>query len=146
MGKAQEDTRTTNFYSRAYQDTNSLTALQVLPDLFNIPLPDTIMPVAPIYDEELATFFSGYEYRYDILDKIDHEVARLASALYHGEKVTFGERKLVAYALFANVVDTYKVENEASLPKQAMLAYTPTVLRIQLPEGLASPSLLARTW
>ena len=120
--------------------------LQVLPDLFNIPLPDTIMPVTPIYDEELATFFSGYEYRYDILDKIDYEVARLANALHHGEKVTFGERKLVAYALFANVVDTYKVENDASLPKQAVLAYVPTVLRIQLPEGLASPSLFARTW
>ncbi|KAK5126136.1 hypothetical protein LTR85_011491 [Meristemomyces frigidus] len=79
-----------------------------LPDLYNIPLPEALVPLAGIYDTELADFFDGYEYRVDILHKIDQEVARLANALYHGERVTFAQRKLIGYTLYGNVVDAFK--------------------------------------
>lgn len=88
--------------------TYVLTSLQALPNLHSIPLPQIIVPTASMYGAELADFFDGYEYRTDILQKIDHEVARLANALYHGERVTFAQRRLVVYALYGNVADAFR--------------------------------------
>lgn len=83
--------------------------MQALPDIHNIPLPALIPQISRVVgDDELVDFFQGYEYRFDILEKIDLEVAGLVDSLYHGQRVTFAERKLVVFALYGNVVDTYK--------------------------------------
>ncbi|KAK4543183.1 hypothetical protein LTR36_005733 [Oleoguttula mirabilis] len=79
-----------------------------LPDLYNIPLPKVLVPIASVYDTELAEFFDGYDYRVDLLRKVDDEVTRLVNTLYRGERVTFAQRKLIGYTLYGNVVDAYK--------------------------------------
>lgn len=85
--------------------------MQALPDLYSIEyntLPPTLTPIAGIYDTELVDFFGGYEYRVDILQKIDAEVARLEQALLYGDRVTFAQRKLLGYTLWGNVADAFK--------------------------------------
>ncbi|KAK3633491.1 hypothetical protein LTR56_015744 [Elasticomyces elasticus] len=80
----------------------------VLPDLSRIPLPQVVVPIANIYDTELHQFFEGHEYRVDILMRIDEVVLALCKSLYHGDYVTYAQRKLVVYTLFGNVVDAFK--------------------------------------
>ena len=66
------------------------------------------MPLAQKQDPELFDFFAGYEYRTDILMRIDLDVRGIADALYHGRKVSMAERKLVILAWYGNLVDAYK--------------------------------------
>ena len=61
------------------------------------------------YDEELVQFFTGFDYRYDILHKIDEEVKALQYRLYHGERVEYAQKKLVVLTLYGNLVDAFKV-------------------------------------
>ena len=53
-------------------------------------------------------FFNGFEYRTDILHKIDDEVLRICQALFYGQRVTLAERKLTVLALYGNVADVYR--------------------------------------
>lgn len=81
----------------------------ILPDRDNdITLPHAMPSVAATVDEELVDFFDGYEYRYDILHKIDIEVATLCNGLRSGVHLTWTQRLLVTLSLFGNPVDAYK--------------------------------------
>lgn len=59
-------------------------------------------------DLELDEFFDGFEYRWDILDKIDREVSFACTELSAGRSVPPGLRRLVCYAVWGNAVDAYK--------------------------------------
>ncbi|OCL05369.1 hypothetical protein AOQ84DRAFT_252231, partial [Glonium stellatum] len=60
------------------------------------------------YDEELTEFFDGFEYRYDILERIDRDVYDACQELKARITVPHRRRRLVAYAVFGNPVDTFK--------------------------------------
>ncbi|OCK85181.1 hypothetical protein K432DRAFT_277015, partial [Lepidopterella palustris CBS 459.81] len=60
------------------------------------------------YDEELVAFFQDYDYRYDILERIDNEVLHACQALDVGTLLPRRLRRLVAYVIFGNPVDAYK--------------------------------------
>ena len=89
---------------------NSLTSFvaKAFPDLWNIKPVFDATPLALKHDEELIEFFNGYEYRIDILQQIDREVSQLSDELYHGQRITYGQRKLIAHAVYGNLVDAYK--------------------------------------
>lgn len=60
------------------------------------------------HDDELQDFFDGYEYRWDILAKIDEEAQKLCNILMQGGRLSHAQRTLVVLAMFGNVVDAYK--------------------------------------
>ena len=60
------------------------------------------------YDEELTEFFDGYEYRYDILERIDRDVHDACEELRAGMLIPHRRRRLVLYAVFGNPVDAFK--------------------------------------
>lgn len=59
-------------------------------------------------DPELIDFFDGYEYRHDIIERIDGEVYMGIKDVAHGRHIPVGLRKLVCYAVWGNPVDAYK--------------------------------------
>ncbi|KAF2110844.1 hypothetical protein BDV96DRAFT_583040 [Lophiotrema nucula] len=59
-------------------------------------------------DAELDDFFAGFEYRYDILERIDREVYFACIDMQAGRPVSTSLRRLVCYAVFGNPVDAYK--------------------------------------
>jgi hypothetical protein len=65
-------------------------------------------PQGKKYDPELDDFFRGYDYRYDILAKIDEEVIMGTQKLEYGHDVSISLRKLICYAVFGHPVDAYK--------------------------------------
>ncbi|KAF2654415.1 hypothetical protein K491DRAFT_600915 [Lophiostoma macrostomum CBS 122681] len=59
-------------------------------------------------DKELDDFFEGFDYRYDILDRIDAEVMYACDNIRHGRFVSRDLRRLVCYAIYGHPVDAYK--------------------------------------
>ncbi|KAJ4350077.1 uncharacterized protein N0V89_008698 [Didymosphaeria variabile] len=76
----------------------------------NLTLPVGFSPVSlrNRHDSELDDFFEGFEYRWDILDKIDREVCFACVEIISGRTVPSGLRRLVCYAAWGNPVDAYK--------------------------------------
>lgn len=77
-------------------------------DYFDLPLGHTYCPLRKKYDGELVEFFAGFEYRHDIIDRIDQEVYQGVQDLSYGRPVPVSLRKLICYALWGNPVDAYK--------------------------------------
>lgn len=73
-------------------------------------LPSGFQPTSLKYtpDKELDDFFDGFEYRYDILDRIDMEVSSVCNELRYGRFVNANLCRLVCYAVYGNPVDAYK--------------------------------------
>lgn len=77
-------------------------------DHFTLPADYPYQPLNTRHDPELVDFFDGFEYRHDIIDRIDQEVRSAMRALAYGDQLPLGLRKLVCYALWGNPVDAYK--------------------------------------
>ncbi|KAF1970063.1 hypothetical protein BU23DRAFT_571114 [Bimuria novae-zelandiae CBS 107.79] len=60
------------------------------------------------HDPELDDFFEGFDYRWDIIDRIDREVMFACNEISSGKSVPSGLRRLVCYAAWGNPVDAYK--------------------------------------
>lgn len=103
----------------------------------NFQIPALLPRLATAYDEELISFFGGYEYRYDILERIDEEVARLYERQCRGEVMTYDQRTLVTYVAFGNPVDAYKQASPSMIGASSGIINSISV-RIQLPDRLAS--------
>jgi hypothetical protein len=59
-------------------------------------------------DPELLDFFDGFEYRNDIIERIDQEVYAGVMAIVNGQQISLALRKLVCYAVWGNPIDAYK--------------------------------------
>jgi hypothetical protein len=79
-------------------------------------------------------FFDGFDYRHDIIERIDKEVYGGMQELVNGRTITIGLRKLMCYAVWGNPVDTYKwfeysYQNEYMphryLPEHVVLGHVP---------------------
>lgn len=68
----------------------------------------TYCPLRKKYDQELIDFFDGFDYRHDIIDRIDQEVYMGIQDLAFGRPVSMALRKLICYAIWGNPVDAYK--------------------------------------
>jgi len=77
-------------------------------DNFPLPLGYPYQPLSTKLDPELVEFFDGFEYRHDIIDRIDQEVRMAMRELAYGGTIPPGLRKLVCYAIWGNPVDAYK--------------------------------------
>ncbi|KAF2791251.1 hypothetical protein K505DRAFT_389450 [Melanomma pulvis-pyrius CBS 109.77] len=75
---------------------------------FSLPAGFRPTSLGMIKDKELEDFFDGFDYRYDILDRIDREVSAACVDLIYGRPVSSGLRRLVCYAVWGNPVDAYK--------------------------------------
>ncbi|KAF2634494.1 hypothetical protein P280DRAFT_413672, partial [Massarina eburnea CBS 473.64] len=93
-------------------------------------------------DTELVDFFGGFEFRWDILDRIDDEVTRACAALKLGRFVKAGLRKLVCYAVWGNPIDACKqpVYNyqedflaNTYLPEHVVLCEVPKIAGYTIP-------------
>ena len=99
----------TNLYAfRILNIVYSYVAGVVLPRGFTLPVGFTPQPLEGKYDEELSDFFEGYQFRHDIIRRIDAEVAIACREISMGRNVASGLRRLVCYALWGNPVDAYK--------------------------------------
>lgn len=85
-------------------------------------------------DPELVEFFDDFEYRHDIIERIDKEVYIGIQALASGHYLPVGLRKLICYAVWGNPVDAYKwfeysYQNDHMpyryLPEHSVLVYAP---------------------
>lgn len=85
-------------------------------------------------DPELVEFFDGFDYRHDILERIDKEVYAGMQALACGRYTPVALRKLICYAVWGNPVDAYKwfeysYQNEYMphryLPEHVVLGHVP---------------------
>jgi hypothetical protein len=76
----------------------------------NFPLPPGFpyQPLSTKTDPELVDFFDGFDYRHDIIDRIDQEVRMAMRELACGGTISLALRKLVCYAVWGNPVDAYK--------------------------------------
>jgi hypothetical protein len=80
-------------------------------DNFPLPADYPYQPLSTRTDPELVDFFDGFDYRHDIIDRIDGEVRVAMRELAYGGSVPLALRKLVCYALWGNPVDAYKVRS-----------------------------------
>lgn len=71
-------------------------------------IPPVLPSVVAYVDDELVDFFDGYDYRSDILRKIDDEVFRLVELLRSAQQLTPPQRRLLALGLFGNPSDAFK--------------------------------------
>jgi hypothetical protein len=103
-------------------------------EYFSLPLDFPYRPLSTKRDPELDDFFDGFEYRHDIIGRIDHEVRMGMQNLAYGRPVPLALRKLVCYALWGNPVDAYKwfeysYQNEYMphryLPEHVVLGHLP---------------------
>lgn len=74
----------------------------------NANLPAVIPPLAKAYDVELVDFFDGWNYRYDILEQMDHHIADLMRQHEHGVRLTSAQYKMLQFGVYGNPVDAYK--------------------------------------
>lgn len=91
-------------------------------------------PLSTKSDPELVDFFDGFDYRHDIIERIDQEVYMGMRELACGRSITLALRKLVCYAVWGNPVDAYKwfeysYQNEYMphryLPEHVVLGHVP---------------------
>ncbi|KAJ4332862.1 hypothetical protein N0V87_008075 [Didymella glomerata] len=77
-------------------------------EYFTLPANYTYHRLRTKVDPELVSFFEGFEYRWDIIDRIDMAVRGAIQALGTGQPVNPGWRRLICYAIWGNPVDAYK--------------------------------------
>jgi hypothetical protein len=77
-------------------------------DVFPVPRDFSYQPLSTKTDPELLEFFDGFEYRHDIIERIDQEVYVGMSDLANGRHISLSLRKLVCYAVWGNPADAYK--------------------------------------
>ncbi|UPX20143.1 uncharacterized protein EKO05_0010385 [Ascochyta rabiei] len=75
---------------------------------FTLPTNFSYRPLRSKTDTELVDFFHGFEYRHDIIDRIDEVVRRGVHAMSLGRAVPSGYRQLICYAIWGNPSDAYK--------------------------------------
>lgn len=75
---------------------------------FTLPANFPYQPLCTKVDPELVDFFEGFEYRWDIIDRIDQAVRGGIQALARGQPLSSGYRRLVCYAVWGNPSDAYK--------------------------------------
>jgi hypothetical protein len=116
-------------------------------EYFTLPTDYAYQPLCLKVDPELVDFFEGFEYRWDILDRIDMEVRGLIQALQRGQPVNSAWRRLVCYAVWGNPSDAYKwyeyqLQEEylphRYLPEHVVLGHLPKLAG----EAVAQPSSL----
>lgn len=73
-----------------------------------VKLPIIIPSITGVDDIELRDFFDGYEYRMDILQKIDDEVHHLAAMLRNAGSLTFPQRHLLSLSIWGNPACAFK--------------------------------------
>jgi hypothetical protein len=103
-------------------------------DAFTLPMDYVYRPLSTMRDPELMEFFDGFDYRHDIIERIDKEVYGGMQDLVNGRPITVGLRKLICYAVWGNPVDAYKwfeysYQNEYMphryLPEHVVLGHVP---------------------
>ncbi|KAH4007433.1 hypothetical protein HBH98_010520 [Parastagonospora nodorum] len=103
-------------------------------DAFTIPLDLTYQSLSTKNDPELVDFFDGFDFRHDIIERIDKEVYMGMQDLGNGRQVPLAVRKLICYAVWGNPVDAYKwfeyaYQNEYMphryLPEHVVLRHVP---------------------
>ncbi|KAJ4309008.1 hypothetical protein N0V94_009123 [Neodidymelliopsis sp. IMI 364377] len=77
-------------------------------EYFTLPENYPYRPLRSRLDPELVDFFNGFEYRYDIIDRIDQVVYAVIRELSFGRPVSSGYRRLICYAIWGNPSDAYK--------------------------------------
>jgi hypothetical protein len=77
-------------------------------DSFSFPLDFPYRPLSTKQDPELLDFFDGFNYRHDIIERIDEEVRMGIRELAYGRAISVSLRKLICYAVWGNPVDAYK--------------------------------------
>jgi hypothetical protein len=77
-------------------------------EYFTLPANYTYHRLRTKVDPELVSFFEGFEYRWDIIDRIDMAVRGAIQALGTGQPVNPGWRRLICCAIWGNPVDAYK--------------------------------------
>ncbi|KAL5113288.1 hypothetical protein ACEQ8H_008849 [Pleosporales sp. CAS-2024a] len=80
----------------------------VIPDAFNLPTDFTYQSLSTKRDPELVEFFHGFDYRHDIIERIDSEVYMGMQELINGRHIPLALRKLICYSIWGNPVDAYK--------------------------------------
>ena len=77
-------------------------------EYFTLPADYPYRPLRTKIDPELVEFFDGFEYRHDIIDRIDIAVRGGIHELSLGRPLPSGYRRLICYALWGNPSDAYK--------------------------------------
>jgi len=110
---------------------------------FKVPVSFPYCPLSKKYDAELVEFFDGFEFRHDVIDRIDHEVQMGIQKLNRGVFVPLGLRKLISYAVWGNPVDAYKWFEYSYQQDYLPHHYLPEhVMLIQVPSpNTAQPSM-----
>jgi len=94
---------------RIHPSRKLIVILQAFPyDMSTVKFPSVIYPLANAYDVELIDFFDGYNYRQDILELIDGQVAELVKRHEHGFRMSSVQYKLVCFVIWGQPVDAYK--------------------------------------
>lgn len=78
------------------------------PEYFTLPANYPYQPLRTKVDPELVDFFDGFQYRWDIIDRIDQVVRTGIHELSLGRPLPSGYRRLVCYAIWGNPSDAYK--------------------------------------
>jgi hypothetical protein len=123
----------------------------VKPDNFMMPVDYPYQPLSTKTDPELVEFFEGFEYRWDIIHRIDEAVRAGLEKLSLGRPIPSGYRRLVCYAVWGNPSDAYKwyeyqLQEEylphRYLPEHVILRNLPKLAgdAIPLPSSLDNPS------
>lgn len=123
----------------------------VKPDNVMIPADYPYQPLITKTDPELVEFFEGFQYRWDIIARIDNAVREGLSKLSLGRPISSGYRRLICYAVWGNPSDAYKwyeyqLQEEylphRYLPEHVVLRHLPKVAgdAIPLPSSLDRPS------
>ncbi|KAF3035343.1 hypothetical protein E8E12_006774 [Didymella heteroderae] len=116
-------------------------------EYFSLPAGYAYQPLSRKVDPELDDFFEGFEYRWDIIGRIDLAVRGAIQALARGQPVNSGWRRLVCYAVWGNPADAYKwyeyqLQEEylphRYLPEHVVLGHLPKLAG----EAAAQPSSL----
>jgi hypothetical protein len=77
-------------------------------DTFTLPQNLSYLALSSKSDPELIDFFDGYEFRHDIIERIDNEVYASIREWVNGRHISSALRKLICYAVWGNPVDAYK--------------------------------------
>lgn len=116
-------------------------------EYFTLPANYPYQPLRTKVDPELVDFFDGFEYRHDIIDRIDRVVRDGICELSLGRPLPSGHRRLICYALWGNPSDAYKwyeysLQEEylphRYLPEHVVLGHIPKLAG----EGVPQPSSL----
>ncbi|KAH6621891.1 hypothetical protein C7974DRAFT_414573 [Boeremia exigua] len=77
-------------------------------EYFTLPTNYPYRPLRTKVDPELVEFFDGFDYRWDIIERIDKIVQTGIFELSRGRLLPWGYRRLICYAVWGNPSDAYK--------------------------------------